>query len=125
MKRYRYKQLVLVASTFCFTIVLAGQSTLGQNTKQIVIQGFGSSSCGLWTEVRANRHNPSDLRFLQAQEWISGYLSAYNAYVSPSGNVAGTGKTDQEGMYVWIDQYCQGHPTTYFVTALEQFIRAQ
>ena len=98
------------------------QSTQGQDVKNVKVHGFGTTSCGLWMDVRANRRTPSDIRFVQAQQWIAGYLSAYNAHVSPTGNAAG--KTDQEGMYAWLDLYCKGHPTANVMTALEQFVRA-
>ena len=90
--------------------------------KQVTVSGFGRSSCGLWLEARSNRQIATDLRFLQAQEWIAGYLSAYNIHVAPNGNIAS--RTDDEGIYAWLDQYCRANPTTIFMEALDRFVRS-
>jgi hypothetical protein len=39
---------------------------------------FGRVSCGVWLEARASPAGPSDVRFVQAREWLSGFLTAYN-----------------------------------------------
>src|SRR5262245_11926889 len=49
--------------------------------KYTVVHDIGRFSCGLWLEVRNNRGNPHDLRHTQAQEWISGFITAYNYYI--------------------------------------------
>jgi hypothetical protein len=37
-----------------------------------------------------------------------GYLTAYNNFVAPDGNI--TAGTDSEGVTLWVDSYCQAHP---------------
>jgi hypothetical protein len=85
--------LIVCASTR--PISLSGQIEQ-QQPKTFMVYDFGRSSCGLWLEVRTARNAASDIRFVQAHEWIAGFLSAYNWYVDPRGNVAKG--TDREGM---------------------------
>jgi hypothetical protein len=60
MKRHR----VLL---FSLILGLTGIPASAPGQKQIMMHGFGSRSCGLWMEVRANRYNPSLDRELLAQ----------------------------------------------------------
>jgi hypothetical protein len=62
-----------------------------------------------------------DGRFGQGQQWISGFLSGYNAFVDTNGDVIG-GRTDREGVNAWVDQYCREHPTDEMVYAVTHFI---
>ena len=49
-------------------------------------------------------------------EWVRGFISAFNTYRSPTGNV--TAGTDMDGVYAWIDNYCAAHPSTPFLRPL-------
>ena len=87
----------------------------------VVVRDFGTVSCGTWLEVRANRSTGDGVRFAQAREWVSGFISAFNWYTEPpGGDVAWS--TDREGMYGWLDLYCREHPTVGLAKAVEQLI---
>ena len=88
---------------------------------KIWVYDFGRSSCGLWLEARANRASANDVRFIQAREWISGFLTAYNMYVHSHGDVAG--QTDQEGLHAWLDGDCRRDPTNSLMSAVFRLIK--
>lgn len=68
---------------------------------------------------------PSSSAALIFQNWVLGYLSAYNNFKSSSGNVTGAtpGRTDNEGLFAWIDSYCGSHPLDTVSIATEALIQ--
>lgn len=115
--------IALVVSISAGPTPLVAQTERGEGQslgKTAMVYDFGQRSCGFWLEVRATREDPSDIRFIQAQDWISGFISAYNWYIHPGGNVAW--RTDREGLYAWLDKHCQENPTVLFVKAVNKLI---
>jgi hypothetical protein len=83
---------------------------------------WGNRSCDTWLEARANRHMRGlEVDFYGFAYWTDGFLTAYNYFVDPNGDIVGR-RTDPEGMYAWIDQYCKGQPTVLFAVVVNQFI---
>lgn len=81
----------------------------------------GQISCGHYTEVRASKQKlGTDIRAVQAEEWASGFVTAYNMYVHPSGDILGS--PDLDGAYLWLDGYCQHHPTALFMEAITALV---
>ena len=83
--------------------------------------GAGRFSCGHWLEIRRTRDTPHDVRFTQAREWLDGFLSAYNLYLFPGGNVAAG--TDNEGIHDWMDNYCRENPAVMTIGAAKALIQ--
>jgi hypothetical protein len=107
-------------AALCALLFLSNVSeTSGQKAVQVI--GIGRVSCGVWLEVRAKRDSAMDVRFTQFREWIGGYLTAYNVHIHANGNVSAP--TDSEGMYAWLDNYCQKNPTVSVMQSVEQLIR--
>ena len=102
------------------TALMTSQTAQGEVAKKYMLYDFGRVSCGFWLEVRATRDKPLDNRFTQGREWISGWISAFNYYMEPSGDV--TSGTDREGLYAWLDRYCQDNPTTPLAGAVVRLI---
>ena len=50
----------------------------------------------------------SDIQQIAQMEWVTGFISAFNYYVSRTGDVRTT--NDFDGYYAWIDNYCAAHP---------------
>jgi hypothetical protein len=106
--------LLTISLLTCQLIGLAA-ALAQEKPKAVWNMNSGLMSCGSWIEARRNRDNPLDRRFIQAKEWTSGFLTAYNFYVPPNGNIlAGT---DPEGAYAWIDSYCRQYPTEPLLVA--------
>jgi hypothetical protein len=83
-----------------------------------MVYGAHSILCGTWMKSRAAaRSNPRNtLHSNQVETWVGGFVTAYNSYVHPEGDIARS--PDAEGMYAWLDNYCQRNPTTTFYVAV-------
>ena len=51
-----------------------------------------------------------------------GYLTALNNHVIPGGDISGN--ADNEGLMVWVDNYCQGHPLDNLFAATNALVSA-
>lgn len=78
--------------------------------------GVGTSSCTGWTAAR----KVDDVRTVQYQEWLLGYLSAYNNWVHKGRNIAGS--TGKNGLFMWIDDYCRKHGADPLAQAAENLV---
>lgn len=72
--------------------------------------GYGTQSCGTWTQHR--RLGVSSSPTLVNQAWVLGFLTAMNASTWELGVSDGdlTKGTDADGLFAWIDNYCATHP---------------
>ena len=81
--------------------------------------GLGDSSCGTWTAARRR-----GIAF-GYEQWIVGFLSGFaDASVSSGGRLDLLQRTDANGVWAWIDTYCQSHPIELIVRAGEAFVIA-
>jgi len=78
----------------------------------------------LWLEARAGQKNPTDLRHIQFEAWMDGFLSGYNWW-SLNAPAAGIYQTDVVGARAFLDKYCHEHPTQPFVAAVAALITDQ
>lgn len=78
--------------------------------------GTGNITCERWLEDRKKDDAPK----WQRQEWLLGYLSAYNNWVHRGQNVA-EGR-DDKSLFAWIDTYCREHTGDLLATATENLI---
>ncbi len=78
--------------------------------------GVGTSSCTGWTTARA----ADDVRTVQYQEWLLGYISAYNNWVHKGQNVAGN--MDKKGIFAWINNYCRENGADLLAQAAENLM---
>lgn len=85
----------------CAAMMISSGSWAADKDGAYVSFGVGTSSCTGWTTAR----KADDVRTVQYQEWLLGYISAYNNWVHKGQNVAGN--TDKKGLLGWIDDYCR------------------
>ncbi len=78
--------------------------------------GAGNNSCESWLSEREK----GDPRAWELQQWLLGYVSAYNNWVHVGQNVAGG--TNAKGMFTWIDTYCADRPRDRLATVVEELI---
>lgn len=71
----------------------------------------GYDTCGNWTE---NRKFPN-IRTQALEGWVLGFVSGYNMYEDPKGNVAPS--VSASGLLAWVDQYCAANPLDSLTTA--------
>ena len=79
--------------------------------------GVGTKSCAEWTNAEAERLRVSSGGTMYTQtgsdipaqtQWVAGFLTAFNYYQSATPNVAEG--TDMNGLFTWMDTYCDAHP---------------
>ncbi len=85
------------------TLMLMSTSTFSQ----VAMLGFGTESCGSWTEVR--RAGP--VASVGQKSWMLGFVSGVNAAASASLQKPDFLKgKDANALTGWIDNYCAAHP---------------
>jgi hypothetical protein len=87
-------------------LIFGGKSARGPLIEESIFIGVGTGSCGTWTAARRDR------RALLYEQWILGFLSGEGAAsaVLADGRDNPLNGMDAEGVWAWIDTYCQVHP---------------
>jgi hypothetical protein len=101
----------------CTAAVLALGATAGWSfdSDGFVSFGVGNKSCDQYV---ADAKEPE--RGFVYETWLSGYLTAFNAYRPGSSDIlAGT---DLDEAVVWIKAYCRDHPALVVHMAAVKFI---
>ena len=76
--------------------------------------GLGGLSCGSWTVARRDEIASPH------QQWVLGFLSGLGS-AGPRDPLQGM---DAQGVWAWIDNYCQSHPIDRLTKAAEAFALA-
>ncbi len=100
--------------------VLAFGLTPGQSNSADVFSylGMGQYSCGTWTKERREKSIFAALY----QQWIVGFLSGV-ASVGLQFGLSPLENTDTNGVWAWIDNYCETHPLDKIIDAGQAFVR--
>jgi hypothetical protein len=99
------------------SILLVGAS--GASAQLVTVLGFGNKSCGSWTEARRAHNSTADI----FEGWVAGYLSGSNSIIASSPALGidilkeASAQGDAQGLWAWIDNYCQAHPLNSTATA--------
>ena len=86
----------------------------GLDKEEKSIRGGGVESCGSWLQHRS-RGGSSDM------QWALGYLSG----VAVSSIFDPLAKTDGDGVWYWLDNYCSTHPERPLADGLDTFVIMQ
>ena len=107
-----------LASCACALIALASSASacLGYDSDGFVSFGVGNKFCN---QYLADAEQPD--RGFVYETWLSGYLTAFNAYNAGNSDVL-TG-TDFDGAVAWIKSYCRDHPTVIVHVAAVKLIQ--
>jgi len=103
------KTLSLIVLVLSFTF--AAPATAADKDGRYSAQG--KSSCGEWVKNRSVGKWPA----LTMETWISGFITAYNIYVSDVHSIIGN--TDKESVHLWMDKYCQENPLSNLSYGME------
>lgn len=79
--------------------------------------GAGAASCSEWTQYKLQ----DDPARYGALDWVLGYLSAFNNYAYPDGDIAHGYEVDQ--IAGWIDQYCERNRADTIAGATDALIQ--
>jgi hypothetical protein len=108
------KNILLCFMAFAFTIVPAMSA---DKDGSYLLVGIGAKTCGAYIEARnASKDSFSSIDSIYFLTWLTGYLSAYNKFASSTYDI--TGGKDNEGLMIWLDNYCHAHPLDKFSTGV-------
>jgi hypothetical protein len=86
--------------------------------RPVMILSLGGESCGTWLQNRGTQSYANAAQM----SWVTGYITAFNNYAQhQSGNISAG--TDVEGLFTWIDAYCQANPLDDLFSASSALIR--
>lgn len=85
----------------------------------VAIYGHGNSKC---SDYNAFRFENNDTIVKNYQVWLNGMLSAYNTFVSSTGDVAQGRRSDD--LMMWVQDFCELNPDTFFQRAAIELLRA-
>jgi len=103
MKRATNVVLVLLLAMGVTILMTARTIAITARTPITTHIGFANTSCGSWTQARAN-HRSTHMEF-----WVIGFMSGVNYARSDEGFDMLKGK-DAEALWSWIDNYCRSQP---------------
>jgi len=84
--------------------------------QKYMLMGQGTRSCGAWREDR----QAGPLAAFGEKSWVVGFLSGvgYTGIANPLNRV------DADGVFAWIDNYCQARPLKSIAEAAGAFVNA-
>ena len=98
-----------LASALCLSLLAS--PALAQAYR---VHGAGAVSCGTWTTNRAKGGAVAAVM----EAWVQGYVSGINNLQAVNDQVADVAAgTDDNGLFGWLDGYCEAHPIDSTATA--------
>ena len=115
------KSAAVLAVIVCLTNIT---TALGEDSL-VLIYGWGHQSCGRWLEARdaRNRDLQGNAAHAGLRQWISGYVSAYNTFIAPNGDIFSG--TDDAAIMAVVDNVCRDNPTIMISGAIATAIQQQ
>ena len=84
-------------------LTLTGETTFASDAEKYVVLGHGVSSCATFSSDVRDGHKSSYIA------WLLGYFTAINEARKGASNILA--RTDVNGGFAWIENYCRSHPT--------------
>lgn len=81
------------------------------------VYGFGTQSCGRWTQERRSADQYVKLTRAGLESWAMGFISGAGYAGETMRN------SDADAMLAWMDNYCAANPLDYVSTAAEHLIQ--
>ena len=81
-----------------------GSANIGSADARFVL-GHGQTSCDSWTQA----HMTNAPGRLKMEDWIAGYLSAFNGFTDDPDVPDFLKDEDWDGLIGWISTYCGAH----------------
>ena len=97
--------------------LIALPSRAADEDSHYVIWGLGQKSCHSYSEARS-AGKADDYR-----NYVTGYLTAYNAFAADTYNIAPN--MDSDAVLAWLDGHCDESKTTNLAEAMHQFVTEQ
>jgi hypothetical protein len=101
-------------------LALAMLIAASAETRGTTIMGSGASSCGTWS---ADRRLGGTVA-IPEMEWATGFLTGVGFMGASQGIAPLDGLDHPQGVWAWIDNYCQAHPIETIAEAAAAFFYA-
>jgi hypothetical protein len=85
--------------------------------QQYAAVGIGTASCATWAITRRNGDAT------HYEQWVAGFYSGAD-FVGKASSSKPLPQTDANGVWVWMDNYCQSHPVETIAGAMAEFVNA-
>jgi len=86
-------------------VILMGFGASPALAQTFPMLGDGNESCATWSADRESNQSADD------QQWILGYITAANGLAMVATKHTVKMNTDINGVFAWIDNFCQKTPT--------------
>ena len=100
------------------SVAVLNQTPAAGPARSYRIVGAGAETCANWT---AYKRKDDPARY-GAIDWVLGYLSSFNSFVSADGDVSRNLPAEQ--IAAWIDTYCEDRPRESVANAALALIAA-
>jgi len=109
---------IIVLTMIVFTWFIDASSAQGPGTYDL--KGAGIASCGTWTQDRLLGRD--SVRASIDEQWVLGFIVGQEYVISADADKNYTINTDSNGIFGWVDNFCQQNPTSQIVDAALNFI---
>ena len=79
--------------------------------------GVGQKTCGEFLDANTKK----DDDYSRFQDWLAGYVSAYNRWTPGVSSVAGN--TPMATHAAWLVEFCTGSSSSFFSKAVDRLVR--
>jgi hypothetical protein len=105
----------IIAIISCFMLPEIAQA------HELIVLGVGGYSCGTWI---TDRGNSDPFSMGEDRQWVLGFITNEESHVSFDQNESVTLNTDANGIFGWLDNYCEANPTVNIYNAIAAFLRS-
>jgi hypothetical protein len=95
----------------------AGGSSRAPAQQHITV-GIGTASCATWEIAR---RSGDATRY---EQWVVGFYSGAD-FIGKAGGTNPLPQTDANGVWAWMDNYCQSHPVETIAGAMAELVSAR
>jgi hypothetical protein len=112
LHRMKSVGVLALASLLVCCLGFAGDAQTPDPAK-FTVYGEGLGACGEWRDGKRNTY-----LYAQNRAWLTGFVSGYG-YAGQKLRL-----TDAGGIAIFVDDYCQAHPSETIEHAAEAFVHA-
>lgn len=107
---------ISIALAFLSAALVSSGATAFDRTGKYTVHGAGETGCREWMVDR----NAADAGAWQLQQWLLGYMTAYNEWVRGKEDILGD--IDANAFFAEVDDYCGANQTDTVYDAAAAFV---
>lgn len=117
MNRKQRAPLAAGAAAAALALFVAASAEAADDQGYYKTVGVGKKTCGEFVDAHAEKG--ADYR--RFQDWLEGYVSAYNRWTPGVSSVAGN--TPLASHAAWLVEFCNGSSSSFFSKAVDRLVR--